>query len=393
MISVEKSKLANSFLVLSLVSISPIFPFFGLKGIFFYILFISLYLILNFEQIIFRKIELVIIFFFSFLSAIGALLLSDLNVFFSSIMFTMTLMVVSSMSEKNRKNTIDLMSIFLQIILVMAIISFIYTLLGGEPIFSITNPDGRENHFLLTSFSNSFWSGFSRPSGIFDEPGTLSFFVCSVCALRQLFSLEEKKTIYLLLMGLITFSLAHIIFSFFLFFSFSKKIFFLKRLLFLIVIMTSAIIVSGNFSIFYNVFLIRFEIEEGLRFLGDNRSENFINALYLLINYPLSIFYGIEEYIPSESDYYIQVFGKYGEIGGNPLNLLLTSGIFIWSIYAILVLTLMSSFHLKSKFWAAFAFALLLLQRDYIFVIGYSLLTSLIFIKVLNSFKFIENAK
>ena len=193
MISVEKSKLANSFLVLSLVSISPIFPFFGLKGIFFYILFISLYLILNFEQIIFRKIELVIIFFFSFLSAIGALLLSDLNVFFSSIMFTMTLMVVSSMSEKNRKNTIDLMSIFLQIILVMAIISFIYTLLGGEPIFSITNPDGRENHFLLTSFSNSFWSGFSRPSGIFDEPGTLSFFVCSVCALRQLFSLEEKK--------------------------------------------------------------------------------------------------------------------------------------------------------------------------------------------------------
>ena len=200
MISVEKSKLANSFLVLSLVSISPIFPFFGLKGIFFYILFISLYLILNFEQIIFRKIELVIIFFFSFLSAIGALLLSDLNVFFSSIMFTMTLMVVSSMSEKNRKNTIDLMSIFLQIILVMAIISFIYTLLGGEPIFSITNPDGRENHFLLTSFSNSFWSGFSRPSGIFDEPGTLSFLYVCVC-IKTTFLFRREKNHLSLLMG------------------------------------------------------------------------------------------------------------------------------------------------------------------------------------------------
>ena len=122
--------------------------------------------------------------------------------------------------------------------------------------------------------------------------------------------------------------------------------------------------------------------------MGDNRSENFINALYLLINYPLSIFYGLK------SIFLLKVittyrFLKYGRDRQNPLNLLLTSGIFIWSIYAILVLTLMSSFHLKSKFWAAFAFALLLLQRDYIFVIGYSLLTSLIFIKVLNSFKLI----
>ena len=124
--------------------------------------------------------------------------------------------------EKEVVGFVHLSTFVLIFLCVGALLSFFYALLGGAPLWGFPNPDGRENYLYLLSLTNSVWGGFIRPSAIYDEPGAFSFFICSVVTLRVLLGFDKKLTWFLALSGLITFSLAHIIF--FVFFALSQKV-------------------------------------------------------------------------------------------------------------------------------------------------------------------------
>ncbi|HAZ3859399.1 TPA: O170 family O-antigen polymerase, partial [Escherichia coli] len=95
-----------------------------------------------------------------------------------------------------------------------AVIGFIYAAIGGSAIYTITNPNGREFYFYLTTFTVTNYSGFIRPSAFFDEPGALSFYICFVVMLREiLWPRKRALNFALLAFGIVTLSLAHIVFT------------------------------------------------------------------------------------------------------------------------------------------------------------------------------------
>lgn len=95
--------------------------------------------------------------------------------------------------------------------LAQSIVSFtLYSVWPIAPIYTLTNPDGRENSLYYFTFTKSALPFAIRPSFIFDELGTFFFVVCMGAVLRDLLGKSKAITGLMLLSGLITFSLAHL---------------------------------------------------------------------------------------------------------------------------------------------------------------------------------------
>ena len=289
----------------------------------------------------------------------------------SSFIFISSLIFAYNVDEKTLVSFVKLSTIFIGILLFGALISLLYKLSGGSELFFIENPDGRLNYFYPFSFSNSVWSSLLRPSGIYDEPGAFSFFICGLVTLRVLTKSNVRITTMILLLGLITLSVAHVVFTIIYFLSFKWN---LKRLMLAgLVVFCGFLVVksTSNRSLIYNTFFIRFVITESGEFHGDNRSVNFMNALDLIREKPLRIVTGIND---DE-----QVI-KDGEFGANPLGFVLNYGFVLSLPYYIVLMVFISALKNGRKYLVVFAFGLLLLQRDYLYVVSYATITSVILV-------------
>lgn len=264
---------------------------------------------------------------------------------------------------------IEYVSLFTLLVVIGAVIGFIYGFVGGTPILEIQNPDGRTAALFLTSMSNWYLGNIIRPSGIFDEPGALSFIICSVCSLRELTKKSRNLTWIILISGLVTMSVAHIIYlCLFLFTAFTFR--WRSVLSFGLIIAT---LVAGLF--FANdelvdgvdrVLFSRFEIVDG-KLAGDNRTELLANAYDLVLRG--SILWGID------SDCILSVKEcdkKYEPFGENVLSLIALVGILVSAPYYICLVVLSLTGVVKKQNLHLLGFSLMLTQRPYLFSFGYS---------------------
>ena len=288
----------------------------------------------------------------------------------SVIYFLLALILSNRCSKKHLHSYVDLLTIFHFILLIGAIIGFLYTLTGGNALFFIKNPDNRENGFYLSTFSNSYFTNFIRPSGLYDEPGALSFFTCLTVAFREHFKMPRITSTWLLILGLITGSLAHLIFFIIYLFSFIRK-FNAKKVIKALIFSTCIIFIS--LPIFFNeidklleFYIDRLSFDNG-ELSGDSRSILTMNAWnYLETN---TFLWGLDGNCIAQNPSCNQnAYLKYGE---NPLSILVHYGIFLALPYYALIATLLFK-SIKERKIIIFGIFLLLLQRPNVMSFGYS---------------------
>jgi hypothetical protein len=280
--------------------------------------------------------------------------------------------VDASVSQKS----IRFLYLLTVVILVGAWIGSAYSLAGGPPGYCLDNPDGRPNCLYLTTFSNSP-AGISgvlmRPSGVFDEPGSLSFFVILVVCLNELTGGGKKRSLVLLSLGLVTLSLAHAIcFLAYLALSFRKRIVYVALAAAMIAEPLSSLI--DDDSLLSANFLRRFTVEDG-QLVGDNRSGQVVEFFSLV-------------------DYKICRFGnnplaKYGDGGvaavdqsSNPFSIWFGYGLIMWLPYAITLVFLCRGVFQRNRSAqiTSVLLLLLLLQRPYIYSLywGFSIWVTIV---------------
>ena len=286
------------------------------------------------------------------------------------IYFILALLVASYVSKQLMIRYIELASRFHYWMLALAVPGFLYAYFGGDPIFTITNEDGRENGFCLSTFSNTYLLGFIRPSGIYDEPGALSFFLCMIVSLREAFCLDRKVSWRLLLLGFITTSLAHFVFV--VLYAIHAGIFRIKnalRLVFMVLAIVGIVYFTDSplSSLVISLFS-RFEIIDGT-IAGDNRTALLVNAISYL-NLTVAIF-GLNGACILNSPECIP--GQYEQYGENPLTLMVHLGLSLsWPYYLALLYLLIKAVGVNRYLILGVLF--LLLQRPNLLSYGYSII-------------------
>lgn len=291
-----------------------------------------------------------------------------------SIYFVLSVLVFLAVDRSTLARFSSLASATLAVITIGAWIGFFYALLGGLPLFTIQNPDERLNDFYLTTFSNWSIGNLIRPAGLFDEPGTLSLLICLIAALRSRLNQSKKLTWILLGLGLVTTSVAHIIYMLFHAIEDRKWLFAKKKYAALAAL--AVVTAFANFdqpdSVESEVFLSRFVLEDG-RLGGDSRSGLLTSALDRID--AEVFFFGLD------SDCVLRpavcAARGYGQFGETPAGIILLLGIFLSAPYFfVLGVTLFLAVWRRSFIFLGLF--LLLLQRPYVLTFGYSLIILLV---------------
>ncbi|ENP6407255.1 O156 family O-antigen polymerase [Escherichia coli] len=247
--------------------------------------------------------------------------------------------------------------------IVLSVISFCYAYAGGNEILTFHNVDGRLNSLYLTSFSNFKIGNIIRPSFIYDEPGAFSFVICFVVILREV--LGRKYNWVYLLGGMITLSLTQfIILSLYIIVKNWKNI---KQILVLCFALFGLIMFTYNnneFDFFYN----RFNTENGT-FSGDNRSmqiSNYLNVvnenMFLLGDYKCH-------------DNINQRCESHGDISSSIVTPIYKGGI-LQLLLQIITHAIIFWLALRERklIFPALVLTILLLQRPFFDVVGYSVM-------------------
>jgi hypothetical protein len=255
-----------------------------------------------------------------------------------------------------------------------AIVGFVYAYLGGAPLLEIANIDGRENGLYLSTMSNVYLLGIIRPSFIYDEAGAFSFILCATVALRALLGRSAGPSYFLMLGGLITFSVAHILLTL-VFLGFrlgpAKTVAAVAALL---VVLVPVAATSEEFEFFFS----RFEVADG-QLSGDNRSIQIANFIDVVS--PRILLFG-------DVDCHSRVDGnceEHGDISSSPVTPTYKGGIVALLVQLAVHIGLAAAFIRHSRFrFVALVLTLLLLQRPYFDITGYGFMTYLMLFLMLD---------
>jgi len=266
----------------------------------------------------------------------------------------------------------------LLLVTIGAWIGFFYALAGGPSLFEIQNPDGRSNGFFLTTFSNWWIGNLIRPAGIFDEPGTLSFLICFIAALRHRLGQSKRVTWLLLLAGLITTSLAHVVYV--LLHALADRRFLRPAWKYLAAAAALGVVLLANTELSSSpesdVFISRFVIDEG-RLGGDSRTDLLLAALDRT-TFDTFLF-GIDNDC-AVRPMFCDAKG-YDQFGETPAGVLLQLGIFLSAAYwFVMFATLGLAVARRSPI--LLGLFLLLVQRPNVMTFGYSFLILLVIFTV-----------
>jgi hypothetical protein len=355
------------------ISHSPILSFFfGVSNGQIFILSCVFFILINLFAI--KEKGIVFIgFIFLLLVIISVVMLSESILLFNRLIIIPISLCVFLCIRKSKtimKDIVRVASIFAVLAIFCSVVGFFYAFTGGEPILEILNHDGRQNYLYLTTFSNSQTIFLIRPSFIYDEPGALSFILCSIVFLRELLSKGKKVTLFILFGGLITLSLAHIIICV-LFIITSRKY---GVVFFSVVLFSGAVFVTSQmdeFSFLYN----RFNVSDG-KFAGDNRSHQYSNFFKVVGNDSSIYLYGNVSCFDKGVNYCAET---HGDISSSLVTPIYKAG-GVAFLYQLLV-NFASIFFLFSKKGRGFpliGMMLLLAQRPFYFDPGYSLIIVLV---------------
>lgn len=311
------------------------------------------------------------------LFSISTLYWQDIRVLSVPVYFYVALLLGSVCTNDDVSDFVDLASCFMLFLCIGAVLSMLYVILGGGPIFTFPNPDGRLNYVFFGTMTNSYWNGLIRPSGIFDEPGAFSFFICSVVTLRKIYNKNTNINWLLLALGMCTLSIAHVVYVIFYFLSERPDV---RRIFVMSLVLCISFLLiknSSSFEIFEQVFLNRFQIDDDGLMKGDNRTESIVAAIEILTNNSKVFFWGLSPDSYLNSVEYMNSSGL-PEIGSNPLSQLVRMGLVLSLVYYTVLLVLFISIRKGAKYLAIVGFGMLLLQRDFIYVVSYSMFIVLI---------------
>lgn len=259
--------------------------------------------------------------------------------------------------------------------LIFAVVGYIYAFLGGEPIFSVLNEEtALQLPFYLTTFTNSIYGNIIRPASFFDEPGALAMFGIMAAGINEIYGGKAWKTIALLLLSNITFSLmvpiaiiSYVIFNYRVFLSY-RCIKYLFLILFILLVFYITNYEAINFLL-----IDRLTMVDG-RLSGDNR----MTQVYTFLeNINAEIFFNGSHALGLEDG---------GGGVANPFTILYDSGFFVWIPYAFLIfLLLFKSIKGAQRFkFPALILALLLLQRPYLYSLYWSIFISYYLLSLVN---------
>ena len=361
-----------SMFLLGILSISPVFYWIGIRSLYInYGLFIFIIFLINTRQIKIKLSFIISAGILVFLSGITALKWGlSFNSIFEQIPLILSVLLLIISNEIEHEIFIDIATVFVSVLIVLSWIGMIIYFIGKfNPVVLIDQFD-RSIYYYLTTLS---YQGLNiiRPSGIYDEPGTMSYIICSVVVFRKIFNKDLKTDWFLIIGGLITLSVSHVL-CLILFFIVDIRKFKSNMTIPILIVFSILIFVPLLNDYSFYEFTSRFDIDDAGRFAGDNRADRLISAYkYLNVN---NFIFGLDGSLFED---FQKAKNNYDEIGENVLSPILTKGLLIsFPYYVILLLLLWISFTDSLYFPCIVIFALLL-QRPYATIPGYSLLSTL----------------
>ena len=284
------------------------------------------------------------------------------------------MMLFSVIDKKQFLHIIKFSTIIILFMLIGAWITYfdIYTNGMTDKIF--VTKTGRSIPFGSLSLGHITSQGSFRPSSIYDEPGTFSFVIVFIAAIRHLLGMNKSFTWLILILGFVTSSLAHLVYVFFHLLTELKNatklmsIFFVAFILLIFGVFISYIPESLITS-FSNRLQIT-SLDEGI-VSGNNRLSYLFYSLHKLQSFE------IQEWFFGAS-----VMLNLGCC--NPLLPITYAGIIgTWPYYLIIFFLFLISF-IKKDF-AVFAIFLILLQRPDVQSAGMSFLVGALLVILVSS--------
>jgi hypothetical protein len=282
-------------------------------------------------------------------------------------------LLLSSILSKNEFiSIVKIGSIIILMLLIGSIIAFIIVLYDPKPYLNYITPGLRVIGFYYTSLGTPIWTPYGtiiRGNAIYDEPGTFSFLICSFVLFRDFFKLSKRFSFILLLLGLVTFSLAHYIFLS-LFLLREIKIKNIKWILFTLIIV---FIFSINNTLITRLFEYSFSerLFSNTNSLseGNNRMPHILKDINTI----------------ESGDFYNLFLGNNHENCCSPLYPFAQFGFYGgWPYYVFLILLLFFSIFNKNILILGSTF--LWLQRPSLTSSGYSFIGTMIIIIIINDF-------
>ena len=277
--------------------------------------------------------------------------------------------LVASLNLRKHVAAFDFVTRFLLVSIGLSVVGFVYALFGGQELVRITNPDGREALLYLTTLSNSVFptptGALIRPSFIYDEPGAYAFVIDGVLLINFLLHDRLRRVDWALIAGgFVTFSVAHLLVCLLLLIAARKWVY---------AVVPLAVVALLDYALFQisdvSLLVGRFAVQDGA-LTGDNRSQLFSNAASLVASHPMGVGTTCGWDITVCTD-------RFGGFGENPLfpatyfGLLPSLGYYVVVAAAVIVGTW--GFRRRLVF-TALAFLALIMQRPFIFNIGYNVL-------------------
>lgn len=261
-----------------------------------------------------------------------------------------------------------LLSAWLVMGILLSMVGFLYAYNGGQPLLSISNPDGRDNFLYLTTMSGSPIGNIIRPSWVYDEPGAFSFLICATVALRHVLKMGNRLSLFLMLGGLVTLSLTHMLIT---------VLFLVFRFGILKMAVVATMFVMGTHLLIpeleeFDFVVARFAFEDG-RLAGDNRSDQIEN--FAAVASPRMFLFGNVEC----HDYRDRSCDRHGDISSSPVTPVYYGGLLFLAVQIVVHMALLVAFFGRSDFrLPALILSILLLQRPYFAGFGYGLITYIV---------------
>lgn len=304
------------------------------------------------------------------LSGLTAVYWQDTRYIYLPTLYLPSIAIAILITPQERIKTIKLLTIVAILLIAGSIVGFSYASIGLPPLAETVLKDGRPSYLFPFTLTNVYTANIIRPSAVFDEAGAFSFFICSIVSLRELYGLNRRTSLALLSGGLVTLSLAHLLF-FIIFLLHTRNIKIISTIAACVFLATNFAHQTNNTELNKLLFDRLIWSSEGVS--GNNRAEPFENALNQI---SLSnALWGIDSACMFRRDICHE---RYGYMGENPLSPMIFGGLFASAVYYCGLLYLAGLSVGKKHSLLLIGILLLLLQRPYIATLGYSLLFFLI---------------
>ena len=303
-------------------------------------------------------------------------------------LFSISLLVASVATEQELRKVVSIASVILLLLILGGWIAVFLAFQGMAPLDTISGLHDRPLYLYVTTLTPTVIGNFIRPAGIYDEPGALSLVVCVFAFLRHVMGMDRRLTWCMLILGFVTFSLAHLVYVAIHFLSERRIVVAWSNLLLVLCAVIWGLSSLDIWDQFDERLLSRLAPSSvsGQLVAGDNRSGNLVRAFDVIRESRTSnLLVGVDVACIEDS---IMCQRKHPGLAFNPLTPLVHYGLLIsWPYYLFLAISIGVG-AIRRSWWPLVGVALLFMQRPSLFNMGYSMLAALVLVSVVHAFYF-----